>query len=70
MRRKQYFGSELTAMKQCYEYIKGLRNKLMMMGILCEDLAYIEGDKTVSASQHDYPRLHFEDELKVLLTIW
>ena len=31
-------------MKQCCEYIRGLRYKLRMMGIPCEDPAYIEGD--------------------------
>ena len=56
------FVSEFTAIKQSCEYIRGLRYKLRMMGITCEDPAYIEGDKTVSASQHDYPRLHFEEE--------
>ena len=27
------FGSELVAMKQCCEYVRGLRYKLRMMGI-------------------------------------
>jgi hypothetical protein len=30
--------------KQCCEYIRGLRYKLQMMGIPCEGPAYIEGD--------------------------
>ena len=38
------FGSEFTAMKQCCEYIKGLKYKLQMMGIPCEGPAYIEAD--------------------------
>ena len=38
------FGSEFVAMKQCCEYLKGLRYKLRMMGIPCEGPAYIEGD--------------------------
>ena len=38
------FGSELPAMKQCCEYIKGLKYKLQMMGIPCEGPAYIEAD--------------------------
>ena len=38
------FGSEFTAMKQCCEYIRGLKYKLRMMGIPCEGPAYIEGD--------------------------
>ena len=31
------FGSEFTAMKQCTEYIRGLRYKLRMMGIACPE---------------------------------
>ena len=38
------FGSEFIAMKQCTEYIRGLRYKLRMMGIPCEGPAYICGD--------------------------
>jgi len=38
------FGAEFTAMKQCTEYIRGLRYKLRMMGIPCSGPAYIYGD--------------------------
>ena len=38
------FGSEFVAMKQCCEYLRGLRYKLRMMGIPCEGPAYIHGD--------------------------
>ena len=38
------FGSEFIAMKQCCEYIKGLKYKLRMMGIPCDQPAYIYGD--------------------------
>jgi hypothetical protein len=38
------FGSEFIAMKQCCEYIRGLRYKLRMMGIPVEGPAYIFGD--------------------------
>ena len=38
------FGSEFTAMKQCCEYIRGLRYKLRMMGIPCNGPALILGD--------------------------
>ena len=38
------FGSEFTAMKQCTEYIRGLRYKLRMMGIPVNGPAYIYGD--------------------------
>jgi hypothetical protein len=38
------FGSEFCAMKHCCEYLRGLRYKLRMMGIPCEQPAYIQGD--------------------------
>ena len=38
------FGSEFIAMKQCCEYLRGLRYKLRMMGIPVEGPAYIFGD--------------------------
>ena len=38
------YGSEFTSMKQCCEYIRGLKYKLTMMGIPTELPAYIFGD--------------------------
>ena len=38
------FGSEFIAMKQCCEYVRGLRYKLRMMSIPCEDPTFIYGD--------------------------
>jgi hypothetical protein len=38
------FGSEFVAMKQCCEYLKGLRYKLRMLGIPCVGPVYIQGD--------------------------
>jgi hypothetical protein len=38
------FGSEFVAMKQCCEYLRGLRYKLRMMGIPVVGPAYIQGD--------------------------
>ncbi len=38
------FGSEFVAMKQCCEYLRGLRYKLRMMGIPVVGPAYIHGD--------------------------
>ena len=35
------FGSEFIAMKQCCEYLKGLRYKLRMLGIPVEDPRYV-----------------------------
>lgn len=38
------FGAEFVAMKQCCEYIRGLRYKLRMMGIPVLGPCYIKGD--------------------------
>jgi hypothetical protein len=38
------FGSEFVAMKQAAEYVRGLRYKLRMMGIPCEEPTFIFGD--------------------------
>ena len=38
------FGSEFVAMKQCCEYVKGLRYKLRMMGIPVSNPTFIHGD--------------------------
>ncbi len=38
------FGSEFVAMKQATEYIRGLRYKLRMMGILVDEPAFVFGD--------------------------
>ena len=37
------FGSEFIAMNQCCEYVGGLRYKLRMMGISCEEPTFIYG---------------------------
>ena len=50
------FGSEFIAMKQCCEYIRGLRYKLRMMGIPVDGPAFIFGDNKsvlVNSSQPD-----------------
>ena len=45
------FGSEFIAMKQCCEYLRGLRYKLRMMGIPVEGCSYIHADnKSVLAN--------------------
>jgi len=38
------FGSDFVAMKHCCEYIRGLRYKLRMMGIPCQEPSFIYGD--------------------------
>jgi hypothetical protein len=37
-------GSEFHAMKICAEYVRGLRYKLRMLGISCEEPTFIYGD--------------------------
>eukprot|EP01083_Nonionella_stella_P108565 315857_1 len=45
------FGSEFTAMKQCTEYVRGLRYKLRMLGIPVELPTFVYGDnKSVLAN--------------------
>ena len=38
------FGAEFIAMKQCCEYLRGLRYKLRMMGIPCDEPSHIYSD--------------------------
>lgn len=38
------FGLEFIAMKECCDYLRGLRYKLRMMGISCDFPSYIYGD--------------------------
>ena len=38
------FRDEFIAMKQCAEYVRGLRYKLRMMGIPCEGFTFIYGN--------------------------
>ena len=49
------FGSEFIAMKQCCEYIRGLRYKLRMMGISCDLPAYIFGDNQSVLANTSHP---------------
>jgi hypothetical protein len=49
------FGSEFIAMKQCCEYIRGLRYKLRMMGIPVELPSYIFGDNQSVLSNTTIP---------------
>ena len=49
------FGSEFIAMKLCCEYVRGLRYKLRMMGISCEEPTYIYGDNQSVLSNTTIP---------------
>jgi hypothetical protein len=57
------FGSEFVAMKQCCEYLRGLRYKLRMMGIPCEGPVYIQGDnQSVLANTTSEAELYVKEE--------
>ena len=49
------FGSEFCAMKQCCEYIRGLRYKLRMMGISVDLPTYVFGDNQSVLSNTSKP---------------
>ena len=50
-----FFGSEFIAMKQCCEYVRGLRYKLRMMGISCDDPTFIYGDNQLVLANTTIP---------------
>ena len=49
------FGSEFIAMKQCCEYVRGLRYKLRMMGITVDAPSYIFGDNQSVLANTSHP---------------
>ena len=49
------FGSEFTAMKQCTEYLRGMRHKLRMMGIPVNGPAYVYGDNQSVLANTSFP---------------
>ena len=49
------FGAEFIAMKQCCEYIRGLRYKLRMMGIPVELPTYVFGDNQSVLANTSHP---------------
>ena len=51
------FGSEFVAMKQCREYLRGLRYKLRMMGIPCDGPVYISGNNQSVLANTTNPNL-------------
>ena len=51
------FGSESTAMKQAGEYVRGLRYKLRMLGIPCDEPAFILGDNKSVLANSSIPSL-------------
>ena len=59
------FGSEFIAMKLCTEYVRGLRYKLRMMGIACEEPTFVFVIIRVSFATHQFlnARMDFEEEV-------
>ena len=51
------FGCEFIAMKQCCEYVHGLRYKLRMMGIFCDNPMFIYGDNQSVLANSTIPDL-------------
>ena len=49
------FGAEFIAMKQCCEYIRGLRYKLRMMGIPVDLPTYVFGDNQSVLANTSHP---------------
>ena len=49
------FGSEFTAMKQAVEYVRGLRYKLRMFGIPCDEPTFVYGDNKSVLSNTSVP---------------
>ena len=49
------FGSDFIAMKVFCEYVKGLRYKLIMMGIPCDFPDFIYGDNKSVLSNSTHP---------------
>ena len=58
------FGSEFIAMKQCCEYVHGLRYKLRMMGISCDDPTFIYGDNQLVLVNTPVPDLTLKKKLQ------
>ena len=58
------FGSEFIAMKQCCEYVRGLRYKLRMMGISCDDPTFIYGDNQSVLANTTVPDLTLKKKLQ------
>ena len=58
------FGSEFIAMKQCCEYVCGLRYKLRMMGISCDDPTFIYGDNQLVLANTTVPDLTLKKKLQ------
>ena len=58
------FGSKFIAMKQCCEYVHGLRYKLRMMGISCDNLTFIYRDNQSVLANTTVPDLTLKKKLQ------
>ena len=56
------FGTKFIATKQCCEYVHGLRYKLRMMGISCDDPKVIYGDNQSVLANTIIPDLMLKKE--------
>ena len=59
------YGSELVAMKQATEFVKGLRYKLRMMGVPVDEPAFIFGDNQSVLHNTWAPPIYLEEEIKL-----
>ena len=58
------FGSKFIPMKQCCEYVRGLRYKLRMMGISCDDPTFTYGDNQSVLANINVPDLTLKKRLQ------
>ena len=60
------FGSEFTAMKQAIKYVRGLRCKLQMMGIPCDDPAFVYGENKPVLANTTVNTSTFKKDMNIL----
>ena len=53
-------------MKQAVEYVPGLRYKQQMMGITCDDLAFVYGDNKFILANNTVPASTFKKKMNSL----
>ena len=54
------FGAEFCAMKQAAEYVCGMRYKLRMMGLPCDEPTYVYGENQTVLANTSAPRIPIE----------
>ena len=63
------FGSEFIAMKQCCEYLRGLRFKLRSMGISIEGPCCVYGDNKSVLTNSSQPNLPITKNSQIYLEL-